>query len=52
MNISENSGNPPMKSGRDRLHGELVIHRALIIYHLNTRILGDLYRFFTWKKVP
>ena len=50
VNISDNSGNPPKKSGRDRLHGELVIHRAIIIYRLNTRILGDLYRFFHMEK--
>ena len=47
VNISDNSGNPPMKSCRDRLHGELVTYRALIIYRLNTRILGDSYRFFS-----
>ena len=38
-----------MKSGRDRLHGKLVMYRALIIYHLNTRIFGDLYRFHVEK---
>ena len=49
--ISDNSGNPPMKSGWDRLHGKLVMYRALIIYRLNTRILGDLYRFHVEKGV-
>ena len=29
--ISDNSGNPPMKSGRDRLHVKLVMYRALLI---------------------
>ena len=38
-----------MKSGWDRLHGKLVMYRALIIYRLNTRILGDLYRFHVEK---
>ena len=38
-----------MKSGRDRLHGKLVMYRALIIYRLNTRILGDLYHFHVEK---
>ena len=38
-----------MKSGRDRLHGKLVMYRALIISRLNTRILGDLYRFHVEK---
>ena len=47
--ISENSGNPPMKSGRDRLHGKLFMYRALIISRLNMRILGDLYRFHVEK---
>ena len=51
--ISDISGNPPMKSGRtwyrDRLHGKLVMYRALIIYRLNTRFLGDLYRFHVEK---
>ena len=47
--ISDNSRNPPMKSGRDRLHGKLVMYRALIIYRLNTRILGDLHCFHVEK---
>ena len=50
MIISDNSGNPPMKSGWDRLHGKLVMYCALIIYRLNTRKnLGDLYRFHVEK---
>ena len=47
--IIDNSGNPPIKSGRDRLHSILLMYSALIIYRLNTRILGDLYRFHVEK---
>ena len=39
-----------MKSDRDRLHSKLVMYRVLIIYRLNTQILGDLYRFFHVEK--
>ena len=51
--ISDNSGNPPMKvvgPGRDRLHGKLVVYRALIIYRFKYAIFGRFVSFSRGKR--